>query len=454
MDTITCILICTWGFDGSSGHSTYKQKYLTSINSKAMEDSNLFATTLIPLELVNLKGGIYWRNRTPQSVRFCRPLTLEYVKVSKDVVLAQKEEVDQQIHSLLDFIVNLENGKSVKVQYKLHLTLIDGKILHIITGTASMQKCPLCGALPTQFNKIENITSDEFKPKEDSLKYGISPLHCWIRCLECVLHISYRIPLKVWQIRGAESKVIFNTRKREVQNRLWESMGLIVDQPKVGGNGTTNDGNTARRAFLQHEKFALALNIDEQLVKRLKTILIALSCQLPLDPDLFGNFCLETAEKYIGLYPWFYMPASLHKILIHGKDIVRNSILPVGMMGEEASECRHKFYKNDRLFHSRKMSRTKTLTDQFNRALDSSDPIISSLSLDVRLKAHKSLPLAKEVLDLLLPPSKEVVDFTTESFEIIDNQEPGNIKGTSDEQVCNSFFSLLDNLELTDTEDE
>lgn len=79
--------------------------------------------------------------------------------------------------------------------------------------------------------------------------YGISPLHAWIRFFEYCLHLSYRVDLKVWQIKGDKLKVAFHNRKKRIQAILWERLGLIVDRPKPGGSGTTNDGNTARRAF-------------------------------------------------------------------------------------------------------------------------------------------------------------------------------------------------------------
>lgn len=81
------------------------------------------------------------------------------------------------------------------------------------------------------------------------------------------------------------------------------------------------------------------------------------------------------------------MPATLHKILIHGADIISTSIVPVGMLGEEASEACNKDYKNFRQNHSRKMNRTTTLTDVFYRLMDTSDVIISTINLNSRL--HK-----------------------------------------------------------------
>lgn len=78
-DFLMAELILSYGFDGSSGQANYKQKYM---EGKCL-DSNLFATTVTPLRLIDASKNIIWNNRTPQSIRFCRPLKLEFVKKAR-----------------------------------------------------------------------------------------------------------------------------------------------------------------------------------------------------------------------------------------------------------------------------------------------------------------------------------------------------------------------------------
>jgi len=105
--------------------------------------------------------------------------------------------------------------------------------------------------LPSSFNSLD---FSKFTPVPDALKYGISPLHAWIRFLEFCLHLGYRNAegLKCWQIRGEAKKRIFANRKKQIQEQLFDRLGLRVDYPKLGGSGTSNDGNTARRAFQEN----------------------------------------------------------------------------------------------------------------------------------------------------------------------------------------------------------
>ena len=72
------------------------------------------------------------------------------------------------------------------------------------------------------------------------------------------------------------------------------------------------------------------------------------------------------------------MPQSLHKILIHGAEVIESLSLPIGLLSEEAQEARSKNLKKYREHHSRKSSRMKTNVDVMKRLLCTSDPVISS----------------------------------------------------------------------------
>ncbi|CAH0558613.1 unnamed protein product [Brassicogethes aeneus] len=90
-------LITKWGFDGSSGHSSYKQAF----HGSEASDSSVFITTIVPLRLVcdpNSKNSkIIWQNPRPSSTRYCRPLKITFVKESKEISVAEKNRVDAEI---------------------------------------------------------------------------------------------------------------------------------------------------------------------------------------------------------------------------------------------------------------------------------------------------------------------------------------------------------------------
>ena len=82
----------------------------------------------------------------------------------------------------------------------------DGKICNSLSQTLSA-KCYICGAKPTEMNNLEKCISKEVNTQR--YEFGLSPLHSYIRFFEYFLHISYRLEIKMWQVRTEDSKKIF-----------------------------------------------------------------------------------------------------------------------------------------------------------------------------------------------------------------------------------------------------
>jgi len=151
--------------------------------------------------------------------------------------------------------------------------------------------------------------------------------------------------------------------------------------------------------------------------------LITISSEHSVDVHKFKAFCEDTFLLYVNTYPWYPMSPTVHKILIHGWQIINSSLVPVGCLGENASEARNKYYKNDRKSHARKNCRLNNMTDVFYRAMDSSDPLISSICLNERQKKLKKKPLPAEVINLLKcppPPNYETITSEIEN-EVLDS---------------------------------
>lgn len=99
------------------------------------------------------------------------------------------------------------------------------------------------------------------------------------------------------------------------------------------------------------------IGFDLELLKRFKTILAVISSKHIINTDAFRMYCFDTAKRYVEIYGWYYMPTTVHIILIHGYKIMENLFLPIGMFSEEALESTHKVMKNFRENFSRKSSR-------------------------------------------------------------------------------------------------
>jgi len=158
--------IFSCGFDGSSGHSANNQKFLNGPG----KDENFIATTLIPLRIiVRPSGEIIWTNKSAQSDKLCRLIKLQFVKESKELILSEYNNLEKEISSLQLFQTITENT-NISVEFVLSLTLIDGKVLNVLTGTKFTQTCPICHRDPKDFNVKANIEGCLFV----SIKFALS----------------------------------------------------------------------------------------------------------------------------------------------------------------------------------------------------------------------------------------------------------------------------------------
>ena len=81
-----------------------------------------------------------------------------------------------------------------------------------MSETTSSQVCIICGATPKQMNNLDVIYEKTINI--DSLKYGLSPLHAYIRFYECLLHIAYRLDIKKWRVSTGLKRKAYEKKKK------------------------------------------------------------------------------------------------------------------------------------------------------------------------------------------------------------------------------------------------
>lgn len=264
-------LISKWGFDGSSGHSSYKQAFC----DLDANDSSVFITCLVPIRLT-LGENVIWQNPSPASTRYCKPIRIEFRKETTEFIVEEKNKMDEEIRNIQNSNV-LVQSKQIGIKHKLIFSMIDGKVCNAITETTSTMRCFICGATSTHFNKIDDMIARTVKTK--TLDFGLSVLHGWIRMFECLLHVAYKIPIKKWQARGKEDQSIVSQRKAEIQKKFKERCGLIVDKPKPGF-GNSNDGNTTSRFFQNPNVSSKITGVDVSLIKQIHIIMVVVASGL------------------------------------------------------------------------------------------------------------------------------------------------------------------------------
>lgn len=115
------------------------------------------------------------------------------------------------------------NGKDVSATHDLQCSMVDGKVVDHLTNT-SMTNCNICGAKPTQMNKFDELK--KLPINKDNFQFGLSTLHCWIRFLECILHIAYRIKIKRTDARGSNKEIVME-RKTKIQDAYKKYTGIL-----------------------------------------------------------------------------------------------------------------------------------------------------------------------------------------------------------------------------------
>ena len=80
---------------------------------------------------------------------------------------------------------------NLDVGFKIDITMLDGKVVNAVTDTASTASCPLCGAKPSERNNPDKIRQKT--PNPDALNLGLSPLHCYLRTFEYILHLVNKL---------------------------------------------------------------------------------------------------------------------------------------------------------------------------------------------------------------------------------------------------------------------
>ena len=443
------VLESKWGFDSATGQHLYQQP--TTQNEEGTDENSLLVTNLVPLRLYykDNPSRLLWKNPVPNSTRYCRQIRFQYKKETADVSCQEKEAVEHEIKNLQPYQQDHTSGR-LEVSFKMHFTMIDGKVHSAITQTASAASCPTCGATPSQMNNLSLIQKKEVNV--ESLLMGMTPMHMYIRCFEMLIHISIRLvlPTPTWQIKGTHNQSIAKNRKDYLRKIFKKEWGMTILTPNRGGSGNTHTGNMARRMFKDPNKAAGLLNIEEALIRRFSVLLSAINSGYAIDPIKFNEYCLTTFENYVSLYPWFYMPQSIHRLLIHSKDALEAlGGLTLGETSEECQESRNKDHLFAREHCTRKMSRTFTNEDQMHYMMVTSDPVISSLRSPT---SNHRVSVGKEVLDLLIAhePTQD-----KESDTVFQDLEDPTDTETEDEEEFHQQMEIVDEedeLEYDDTD--
>ena len=182
-------------------------------------------------------------------------------------------------------------------------------------------------------------------------------------------------------------------RTIQVKKAFKPELGLNVDQRRESGFGNTNTGNVARKAFENAVITAQICGVSPMLVSNLETIHRALAMDKDINTGAFETFCKETLDIYFDDAGWYNIPPTLHKILVHGRDIIDSTPIAIGITSEEGSESNIKFARQFYQHHTRKNCHNNTMYDLFHRLMDVSDPVILSKQCIPKQISSRPIPV-------------------------------------------------------------
>ena len=112
-------------------------------------------------------------------------------------------------------------------------------------------------------------------------------------------------------------------RRQKIASSLKKRNITVI--PKPAGSENSNDENAARRAFQQTQILANTIGVNINLPQNLRTIVITISCQFPIDLKKFKSHCFHNAKLFKKASSWYPMPQTIHKILIRSRQIFNNA---------------------------------------------------------------------------------------------------------------------------------
>jgi hypothetical protein len=148
----------------------------------------------------------------------------------------EQDRLQQEMDNLLEH--ELQFDHRIKVRYIMYETMIDGKILNVLTSNPGSGRCPICHATPTQMMDRNR----EFTPVPGALMFGVSSLHFLLRSFEFFLSVGSNQTFRQWHCT-APYKEEQKANKKKLQKAFDDELGLILFTPRPGGAGNFHDGN-------------------------------------------------------------------------------------------------------------------------------------------------------------------------------------------------------------------
>ena len=398
------------GLDGSGSHQIYNQlQESIQFNSK---NFLLFAFKILSIK--DSSDCDIWVNTLPNSHFQLRPVALIAMKESEENVRFLMESyINPETKMIEQEGIVLPQGL---MNVKIYRSMFDGKMSGILTG-AGGAKCQLCTATFEELHDIDLVRSgfpinrtisaardifasvdkSEYLALPSKERFGLtheplseietipaSPLHSYTCVFRWFMTLVYHLHSGSTKWSPTSAKV--RNSLKFVREFLREKTGLKIDQPSSDG-GTTSTGNIARECFNNKNNIIhwistlITADLRDPITKilhNLSAILRSFSSSREINTDTHELLCRETYEFILLKFPFANITPSLHKLLAHSTELIRDCNNGFGMkeFSEEAVESCNKLIRKYREHLSRKNSFSLNTKDIFVRLSSQSDPVL------------------------------------------------------------------------------
>lgn len=128
--------------------------------------------------------------------------------------------------------------------------MIDGKAANAIVDNRNTRACPLC---------VDGA----------DLRVGPAFFHSRLNTVEWLIRVAAQ---KHVEDHPAQASPRVKAKGRLIADQLEDLFKMNINRPKIGGSGSSNNGNMARRLLADPENFAKILGIEKCLVENIRLI--------------------------------------------------------------------------------------------------------------------------------------------------------------------------------------
>lgn len=366
------------GSDGARSGTDYAHHF-----ANLSMDDHFFTVATSVLLKISFNETIVYSNTKPCSIESTRPIFFTFEKENTELTKYVIEKIQDELKEVSDFFIN-QNGFLFSCQINAigEVTMIDGKVTNDLLGNKSTLRCPVCLETYKIFKDISPNDFDHSQVK-DRLSLCLNPLHSKFKIFEFLLEChrrksKYEFEKSNPNSSQTEIKAYMNDVVDSYKKSFYQLTKSRIDAVKVG-YGTSNTGPNIKRAMNDPKNLSEILKFEIKFVENVVELYSMLGSFDKPNHDRWYN-CVNDVFLYwkSNFSHFMSISPSMHKILVHGWDMINLRDMGPGFYSEESQERINKKLRDVRQNNTRKSSYKNMMEDMASYIYLSTDPIVNN----------------------------------------------------------------------------